>query len=214
MTGLYAVTPDFAHTAALNAAVEAALKGGASAIQYRNKTATPDLRRTQARALAGIVAARGGLFIVNDDAALAAEVDADGVHIGGEDGAIDAARQTVGPDRIVGVSCYDDCARAGAAAAAGADYLAFGSFFASTVKPDARRAELSLLQAARGLGLPLVAIGGVTAGNAHVLHQAGADAVAVISAVFDARDTDAIEAAARSIAVIFPRRSSSRVEHA
>ena len=214
VAGLYAVTPDFADTPALTAAVEAALKGGASAIQYRNKTAAPDLRRTQAWALARILATRGGLLIVNDDAALAAEVGADGVHIGGDDGAIEAAREKVGPDRIVGVSCYNDSARARAAAAAGADYLAFGSFFASTVKPDARRAELTLLQNARELGLPLVAIGGITAGNAQVLRQAGADAVAVISAVFGARDPDAIEAAARSIAVIFPRGASSRVEHA
>lgn len=214
LAGLYAVTPDFADTTALVAAVEAALKGGACAIQYRNKTAAPDLRRTQARALARLQATRGGLLIVNDDAALAAEVGADGVHIGCEDGGVDAARERVGRDRIVGVSCYNDPERAKAAAAAGADYIAFGSFFASSVKPDARRAELGLLQGARELGLPLVAIGGITAGNAQILRRAGADGVAVISAVFGAHEPDAIEAAARSIAMVFPRDPSSRVEHA
>jgi thiamine-phosphate pyrophosphorylase len=212
IAGLYAVTPDLADTADLAARVGAAIAGGASAVQYRNKTANSALKRAQASALARVHAARGALFIVNDDAELAAEADADGVHVGEEDGSVEAARWIVGPDRIVGVSCYNDFARAEAAVAAGADYVAFGSFFESTVKPDARRAEVELLGMARELGVPVIAIGGITAANAPVLGRAGANAVAVISFVFGAPD---VEAAARAIASAFPviSRSSTYVTH-
>lgn len=203
LAGLYAVTPDLADTSDLVARVEAALAGGATAIQYRNKHADAALMRAQAAALARVHATRGGLFIVNDNAALAAEVDADGVHVGEGDGSIVAARETIGPDRIIGVSCYDDFARAEAAVAAGADYVAFGSFFASRVKPGARRADIALLERARHLGVPVVAIGGITAQNARALERAGADAVAVISAVFDAPD---VEAAARAFGEAFKKR--------
>ncbi len=138
VAGLYAVTPDATDTADLAARVDAAIAGGAGTIQYRAKSAAAATRREQAAALARIAAARGALFIVNDDAALAAAVGADGVHIGDDDGGIDAARRLLGPDAIVGVSCYDDFALGEAAAAAGADYVAFGSFFPST--RQARRA--------------------------------------------------------------------------
>ena len=200
LAGLYAVTPDLADTALLVARVEAALEGGAGAIQYRNKTADAALKRAQAAALVRVRAMRGALFIVNDDVALAAAVGADGVHLGEDDGGIAAARAILGPDRIIGVSCYDDFARAEAAAAAGADYVAFGSFYASSVKPGARRADFALLGRAASLGVPVVAIGGITAANARELKQAGADAVAVISAVFGAPD---VEAAARAFAGIW-----------
>jgi thiamine-phosphate pyrophosphorylase len=200
LAGLYAVTPDLADTEDLVARVTDALEGGASAIQYRNKTAGPALRLAQASALARVHAIRGGIYIVNDDAALAAAVGADGVHIGEEDGAIAAAREVLGPDRIIGVSCYDDFQSARAAVAAGADYVAFGSFFLSAVKPGARRADIALLGEARSLGVPVIAIGGITSSNAGELRGAGADAVAVISAVFMAPD---IEAAARAVAAAF-----------
>jgi thiamine-phosphate pyrophosphorylase len=202
LAGLYAVTPDLADTRDLVARVTAALDGGAGAIQYRNKTADPALRRVQAAALAQVHASRGGLYIVNDDAALAMAVGADGVHVGADDGSIAAAREQVGPDRIVGVSCYDDFARAEAAVAAGADYVAFGSFFASVTKPGARRADIGLLGRAKALGVPIVAIGGISADNVQELARAGADAVAVISAAFDAPD---VTAAARAIVSLFAR---------
>lgn len=206
LAGLYAVTPDLADTALLAARVEAALEGGARAIQYRNKTADAALKRAQAAALAGVKAMRGALFIVNDDAALAAAVGADGVHLGEDDGSIAAARELLGPERVIGVSCYDDFALAQAAVAAGADYVAFGSFYASGVKPGARRADLALLRRAASLGVPVVAIGGITAANARELKQAGADAVAVISAVFGAGETADVERAARAIAEVFGAR--------
>jgi len=201
IAGLYAVTPDLADTPDLAARVAAALAGGAAVIQYRNKVADAALLRTQALALARVQAIRGGLYIVNDDAALAVEVGADGVHVGEDDAAIAAARAIVGPDRIVGASCYNDLAMARSAVAAGADYVAFGSFFPSAVKPEARRADVDMLGPARALGVPVVAIGGITAANAPVLIRAGANAVAVITAVFDVPD---VEAAARAIANAFP----------
>lgn len=203
LAGLYAVTPDLADTARLARAVEAALAGGARAIQYRNKAADAVLARAQAGAIARIRAAHGGLYIVNDDPALAFAVDADGVHLGEDDGAIAEARRLIGPDRIIGVSCYDRFELAEAAVAAGADYVAFGSFYASAVKPGARRADTSLLERARTLGVPVIAIGGITAQNAHALFAAGADAVAVISAVFDHAEARDIELAARSLDTVF-----------
>jgi len=191
------VTPDLADTADLVARVEAALAGGAGAIQYRSKGADAALRHRQAAALARVTMERGALFIVNDDTALCAAVGADGVHLGETDGSAAAARAIIGPERIIGISCYNDFALAEAAVAAGADYVAFGSFFASSVKPEARRADIALLRRAGTLGVPVVAIGGITAENAGSLERAGAQAGAVISAVFDARD---VEAAARAIA--------------
>jgi thiamine-phosphate pyrophosphorylase len=206
LRGLYAVTPDLADTADLVARVERAIDGGASALQYRNKTAGAARKRGQAEALADIAAERGVLYIVNDDGALCAAVNADGVHLCEDDGGIAAARVQVGPERIIGVSCYDDFGRAEAAIAAGADYVAFGSFFASSVKPGARRADVALLARAATLRVPVVAIGGITAQNAGELARAGAHALAVISAVFEAPD---VRVAARAIADVYSRSSAS-----
>lgn len=203
LRGLYAVTPDETDTARLSAAVEAAIAGGANAVQYRNKTATAAMRDQQAAALARVCAARRVLFIVNDDTALARAVDADGVHLGEDDGDLAAARRVLGTGKLIGVSCYDDLDRARAQAASGADYVAFGSFFPSQVKPHARRPDVTLLTRARDLGVPVVAIGGITADHARSLATAGADAVAVISAVFAHDDPADIELAAAAIAACF-----------
>ena len=199
LVGLYAVTPEVAETSLLVAGAEAALAGGASAIQYRTKSRDAELKHAHAAALARVHAARGGLYIVNDDAALALAVGADGVHLGADDGSISAAREILGPERLIGVSCYDRFELAETAVADGADYVAFGSFYASSVKPGAPRAGLALLQRSATLGVPVVAIGGITAENAAELTRAGAHAVAVISAVFGAGDSAAIERAARAI---------------
>lgn len=203
LAGLYAITPDVPDTGGLVARVVAAIDGGAHAIQYRNKTADAALRRAQAAALAQVRAARGGLYIVNDDAALAVAVDADGVHLGEDDGGIEAAREIVGPERIIGVSCYNRFELAQAAIAAGADYIAFGSFHRSSVKPDARRAEMSLLREAGSLGVPVVAIGGITAANALAMFNAGADAVAVIADVLGHDEPRDVREAARAIDAVF-----------
>jgi thiamine-phosphate pyrophosphorylase len=207
LAGLYALTPDEDDTARLLAAVRAALEGGAAAVQYRHKTASDERKREQARALARLHAARGALFIVNDDPALAAAVGADGVHVGADDVSLIAAREIVGPDRIVGVSCYDDFARAEEAVQAGADYVAFGSFHPSSTKPAARRADVGLLLRARSLSVPVVAIGGIDAGNARALVDAGADAIAVIRDLFDHDEPADIVEAAAALAACFRIRS-------
>lgn len=183
--GLYLVTPDDADTAGLLLRVRPLL-AHAACLQYRNKSATPALRREQAAALLPLCRAAGVPLIINDDAGLAAAVGADGVHLGERDGAIAAARATLDADAIIGVSCYDAFARAERAAAEGASYVAFGAFHPSPTKPHARRASPRLLQDAARLGLPRVAIGGITPDNARPLVAAGADLVAVISGVFDA----------------------------
>lgn len=187
--GLYAVTPDLADTTLLVGKVELALAGGAALLQYRNKSAAAATRRSQAAALLAVCRRHGVPLIINDDIEIAYELGAEGVHVGAGDAAVMTARARLGDGRIVGASCYDDLARAHAAAAQGASYVAFGSFFASSVKPGAVRAQLSLLSAARQLALPVVAIGGITLDNARGLIDAGADAVAVISALFAAPDT-------------------------
>jgi len=209
LAGLYALTPDLDDTAVLTAKVAAALAGGASAIQYRNKSAPDALRREQARALARLCAVRGALFIVNDDVDIAREVDADGVHIGEDDGGIARARAMLGPDRLIGVSCYNEWDRAQPAIDAGADYVAFGSFFASATKPAARRADPALLVRAASLPVPVVAIGGITSANATTLIDAGVAAVAVIGDVFAHDELSEIERAAAAIAALFAKPDSS-----
>ena len=189
LAGLYAITPDEPSTDVLVRKVGQALRGGASVVQYRNKTAGPELRRAQGRALAALCRAAGAPFIVNDDLALALALDADGVHLGGDDGDLAEARRRLGQGKLLGASCYNRIELAEAAAQAGVDYLAFGSVFSSGTKPGAVRAPLALFaEARRSFALPLVAIGGITLENAPQVFAAGADAVAVISAVFDAGD--------------------------
>ena len=201
LTGLYAVTPDLADTALLLAKTRAALGGGARLLQYRNKTADESLRSEQAAALRELCRRQGAMLIINDHVELARAIDADGVHVGADDASVMTARTQVGSGKIIGVSCYNDLQRAQSAAAQGADYVAFGGFFASSVKPGAVRAPLSILQAARQqTGLPVVAIGGITLDNAGELIHAGADAIAVISALFAAPD---IEIAARKFCQLF-----------
>lgn len=185
--GLYLLTPDEPDTARLLARVAAVL-GSASLLQYRNKTAPDALRTAQVEALLPLCRTAGVPLLVNDHLDLARATGADGVHLGEHDATLAQARQALGANAIIGVSCYDDPARARRAASQGADYIAFGAFFASTTKPGARRAGPALLRDAAHLQLPRVAIGGITPDNAATLIEAGADLVAVISGVFDAPD--------------------------
>jgi thiamine-phosphate pyrophosphorylase len=200
--GLYAVTPDEADTEVLLANVRRALQGGAKLIQYRNKTADAPTRRAQAGALALLCREHGAPLIVNDHLHLALEIDAAGVHLGAEDGDIAAARRALGPRRLLGASCYNRYELAVAAREAGADHVGFGAAFPSSTKQAAARAPLELYRRARAeLGLPVVAIGGISPDNAPIVIAAGADAVAVISALFTAPD---IAAAAARFASLFP----------
>jgi thiamine-phosphate pyrophosphorylase len=201
--GLYAITPDEPDTARLLSQVEQALRGGARILQYRNKSADASLKLQQASALRELTRQFDTTFIVNDDAVLAAAVGADGVHIGGEDGSVADARSLLGKGGIVGVSCYNRPPLAQEAVRQGADYVAFGAFFPSSVKPGAVCAEVAMLRAARQeLAVPIVAIGGITVQNGAQLVQAGADALAVISALWNAPD---IAQAAREFDNLFDK---------
>lgn len=203
--GLYAI----ADTATvgddrLEAAVAAALAGGAELVQYRDKGSDADRRYRQADALLALCRRYDKGLIVNDDVALAAAVGATGVHLGGDDAAPGDARRRLGDGAIIGVSCYDSLERARGARAAGADYAAFGRVYPSATKANTVRAPLSLLgQARRETGLAVCAIGGITVERAPEVVAAGADWIAVIGDLFDARD---IEARARRFAAAFEDR--------
>ncbi len=187
--GIYALTPDCVDTVDLLKRVLLALAGGVQILQYRNKIADSALCLIQAKALRELTREFGVTFIVNDDPQLAAKVDADGVHLGAADGEIAAARALLGHNKLIGVSCYNQLQLARNAVKAGADYVAFGAFYSSKIKPSSAVASLALLKEARAeLQLPIVAIGGISADNGAALVQAGADALAVISAIFDADD--------------------------
>jgi thiamine-phosphate pyrophosphorylase len=206
LRGLYVLTPELEDTALLARRVEECLAGGASLVQYRAKAASKALALEQARRLAALCRASGVPFIVNDSVDLALACGADGVHLGRDDGDPRAARGAM-PAGTIGVSCYGEPGRARLAAAAGADYVAVGSVFASRTKPRAALAPLELIgRMRRDSGLPVAAIGGIDASNAALAIDAGADMVAVISAVFDAPD---VAAAARAIARRFESPASA-----
>lgn len=199
--GLYAITdgprPD------LLQAVEAALRGGAALLQYRDKTSEHACRLAETRALRALCMQYRIPLIVNDDVELALAVGADGVHLGEGDGELAVARARLGVNAIIGLSCYDSIERARRLAADGADYLAFGAFYPSPTKPNAKRATVALLREAKSFGLPLVAIGGITPDNAQPLLDAGADFLAAISGVFGQADT---AGAARRYAALFEKK--------
>jgi len=192
LRGLYAITPD-----RLERVAEALGSGALCALQYRSKSADRARRRDEASMLAHMCRAHGVPLIINDDVDLAVAIGAEGVHLGRDDGDLAAARARL-PGRILGASCYDRLELAERAVAAGADYVAFGAVYASATKPGAVRAPLSLF--GRDLGVPKVAIGGITAENAASLVAAGADALAVVSDLFDAPD---VAARAREYAKVF-----------
>lgn len=200
--GLYAITDSrLIQGELLTERVEQVIQGGARIIQYRDKTLARGERRQQAETLARLCRQHDVPLIINDDVTLAAAIDAAGVHIGRHDADIAATRRQLGPAAIIGVSCYNRMELAVQAAAAGADYVAFGRFFPSSTKPDAVQAEPALLQAARqAIDLPIVAIGGITPENAVELVRAGADLLAVIHGVFGQPH---VEAAARRYAALF-----------
>jgi len=216
--GLYGITPQWDDIDRLLDAVRAATRGGMRALQWRHKTASPiDLplsqpRREQAHAVVQLCRELGVVSIINDDWRLAIEINADGVHLGRDDGDIAVVRQNLGSTKLLGVSCYDEIERARAASIAGADYVAFGAIYPSPTKPTAVHAPLARLTEARALLRPtlpgprpaVVAIGGITPANAGPVVAAGADAIALISGLFEADD---IESAAHRCAALFTRQT-------
>jgi thiamine-phosphate pyrophosphorylase len=186
--GLYLITPDDDDTARLLARTVPLLAAGVAWLQYRNKRARDVLRHEQALALQGLCLQASVPLIINDDVRLAKSIGAAGVHLGEDDGDIAAARLLLGNHAIIGASCYDQLSLAKSAVAGGANYVAFGAFFPTRSKTGTRQADVGVLAEAASLGVPRVAIGGITPDNAGPLVDAGADLVAVISGVYDAPD--------------------------
>lgn len=186
--GLYVLT-DERLGGRLETVTAQAIAGGARIIQYRDKSLNPDKREREARRLRRLTRKHDVPLIVNDDPLLAAEVGADGVHVGQDDSSLGDARRLLGDQAIIGVSCYNSLKRGRAAVEAGADYIAFGSVYASATKRGAARASLGLLtEAKRELDVPVCAIGGITPDKAAPVIAAGADMLAVVSAVMLAGD--------------------------
>ena len=206
LRGLYAITPEASIGSELLASVEAALAGGCRIVQFRDKSSVMPERVIRARALRTLTRRFDAQLLINDDIALAFLVEADGVHLGAEDGNLTAARALLGPDKILGASCYADFAAAEKASAAGADYIAFGAVYPSPTKPQAAIATVDLfLQAKTRLTAASCAIGGITLTNAPPLLAAGADLLAVITDLFSAPD---IAARAADYQRLFAKASS------
>ena len=187
--GLYAITPDLADTDLLLRKVESALQGGINILQYRNKAASHKLQTQQARTILPLCRQYNVPLIINDSVKLCLTLDADGVHLGTDDGNLAEIRERIGSDKILGASCYNRFDLALSAQQAGASYVAFGACFASRTKPNAPVASMDLFKRAKvELNIPTVAIGGITVQNASQVILAGADAIAVINAIFNAED--------------------------
>ena len=199
--GVYAITPETADTECLLTQVEAALSGGVAAVQYRDKSADVARRHEQASELVTLCHQYNVPFIINDDLRLADLCDADGVHLGRDDGSLREARIILGKDKMIGASCYQSLELGLAAQASGANYIAFGSFFPSPTKPAAGRADVALLrEATQAIHIPIIAIGGITLTNAPQLLDAGSDGLAILTALFEAPD---IRAAAHDLNQLF-----------
>jgi thiamine-phosphate pyrophosphorylase len=205
--GLYGVTPDWDDAARLEQATRDAARGGMRALQLRHKTASASLRASLAQRLAAVCRELGVVFLINDDWRLARDVGADGVHLGRDDEDPAVVREAVGQDMLIGVTCYADPARAARLLQHSVAYIAFGAMFASSTKPKAPPAPLSVLSEGRALCATfhaprpaVVAIGGIGPREAGILAKAGADAIAVVGSLFLAPD---IETAARALSAPF-----------
>jgi len=192
INGLYIITPTLPDSEPKQwlQKIKEAIRGGARAVQFRDKSNNTTYRFDMATELKTLCCEFNIPLIINDDVNLAKEIQADGVHLGAEDASIARARETLGERAIIGVSCYNQLDIAKTAVGAGADYVAFGRFFPSATKPDAVQATLNLLsRASVTIDCPIIAIGGITVDNASSVIQAGATAIAVIDAVFSAANT-------------------------
>ena len=200
--GLYVITDThLIPRARLVETVEAAVRGGASMVQLREKSTPQEEIVRLGRALLAVTRRYGALLIVNDHPTVAREIGADGVHVGREDPPVSEARAILGPQAIIGASCYGEVTRAVDAEQAGADYVAFGTPFPSPTKSKRTDLPLSIFQEAKQrVRVPVFAIGGITVDNVRLVLEAGADGIAVVSGVFGAPD---VEAAARALAQLF-----------
>lgn len=209
LRGIYAITDEnLLSGPALLAAVEEALRAGLALLQYRNKSAAWKIKSAEAAQLLQLCRQYATPFLINDDVALCLEVGADGVHLGQADTKLAEARQRLGGDAIIGITCHSDVSLAQRAEAAGANYVAFGRFFPSLTKPSAPPASIEVLtQAKAQLTIPIVAIGGINAENGEALVTAGADMLAVIHSLFASPD---VEAEAKALNALFRTTPNTR----
>jgi thiamine-phosphate pyrophosphorylase len=190
-SGVYLVTEERSQAGRRLRAVETALDAGARVVQLRDRGTPVRELIAEARAMKAACSRRGALFIINDDVALALASDADGVHVGQGDFPADEAKRLLGDSKLVGlsISAVDEAVEA---ERVGVDYIGVGAIYSTPTKPDAELGGMDLLRAVRArVGKPLVAIGGIDAGNAAAVFAAGADAVAVVRAVFAEPDVAA-----------------------
>lgn len=213
-TGLYGVTPDWDDAARLEQAVRAAARGGMTALQLRHKTANPTLRRHLARVLLEVCNELNLVFFINDDWRLALELGAHGIHVGQHDDDPALIRQAIGPEMLLGVSCYADPQRAQRLLQHQVAYIAFGAMYTSSTKPLAPTAPLDVLHEGQALCQALdsprpavVAIGGIGVSQAATLAANGADSIAVVGSLFFAQH---IEDAARALSAPFLQASFTR----
>ncbi|MBF7730928.1 thiamine phosphate synthase [Pseudomonas sp. N040] len=204
LRGLYAITDSqLLADGRLLPYAEAALKGGATLLQYRDKSSNAAQRLREAEALHELCVRHGAALIINDDAELAARIGA-GVHLGQQDGSLAAARALLGPHALIGATCHARLELATQAVAEGASYVAFGRFFQSQTKPGDVCATPALLAAARrDIRLPIAAIGGISLDHAPALIAQGVDLLAVIHALFAAADATEVERRARAFSELF-----------
>jgi len=190
LKGLYAITDEQLITADhFSETIESALQGGVRIVQYRDKSSNQQKRFQQASIICSLCQQYHAISIINDDIELAKAVNADGVHLGKDDDSISNAKQILGQQAIIGVSCYNDISQAITAEKNNADYVAFGAMFSSPTKPDAVNADLAIISDAKRLiSIPVCAIGGITDKNIQQLIRHGADMAAVISSLFSSRD--------------------------
>ncbi len=183
---------------------EASLAGGASILQYRDKSTDTVKRLEQAENLKKVCEKYAATFIINDDISLAKKINADGVHLGREDLSVKAARKQLGPEKIIGVSCYNQISLAREAIEQKADYIAFGSFFNSSIKPDAAVASPELItEIKKTSSIPVCCIGGININNCKPLIECGADMLAVISEVFSNTDKKYIQHRCKQLSLVF-----------
>ena len=207
LKGLYAITDSKLMGSDLISKTEQAILGGINILQYRNKTAPLEQQEQEALKLAQLCKNNNVLFLINDNVELALKVNADGVHLGQEDAPLQQAREQLGKDKIIGVTCHNKIQLAVESQKEGADYVAFGRFFKSETKPTASPAELSLIsEANKYISIPIVAIGGITQETAHLLLNEGADMLAVIHAVFG--QDDILSAARQFVEIIDSTKAS------
>lgn len=227
--GVYAITPDNLDSETLLSRSRAMLEAGVRTIQYRRKITPPIAQLIEAQALQALSSSYGARLIVNDNLTLALQVRAAGVHWGLDDidacsveslaheinvARAEAAKAGLTAPLIVGISCYGDDARAEIATRAGASYVAFGCMFPSSTKPLAPAAPVSVItRTKQKIGIPVVAIGGITGDNVNIVIEAGVDAVAVVSDLYSVPDNSQIAERVKLFEALFQARNTTNKEN-